>query len=220
MAEQAHFGREQPLPLSSSRWCIQMLYSAMYWPALRFRLRDAPGSRRRESRLEKRCRQAHLGPLPPRPRRPSVEALVERREREVQQHDEGELVLEEIVRDVRRRIVAADDFVEGKHRAEIEVQLLTELAVDLYACARQAVPAAAPERLNIVSSVAWSPAKFDRTKSSNARRVAILRAPEFGDLVQASLDSRPLRVSISWPPVRLPALWRNLSPTKATLGDR
>ena len=76
-------------------------------------------------------RQPDFRPLPARPGRTIFEAFLKRGERKIQQHDKGQLVLEEIIGNVGRRIVAADNFVEGKHRAEIEIKLLAELAVDL-----------------------------------------------------------------------------------------
>ena len=39
----------------------------------------------------------------------------------------NQLVLKEIVEHMGRRIVAANNFIEGQHRAEIEVKLLPKL---------------------------------------------------------------------------------------------
>ncbi len=72
-----------------------------------------------------------LGPLPPRPLVALVEPLIERREREVEQHDEGELVLEEVVEHVRRRILPGEDLVERHDRPEIEVRLAPARERDL-----------------------------------------------------------------------------------------
>ena len=74
-------------------------------------------------RLEKRWREPRLRPLPARPVLAFGEALLERGEREVQQHDEGELVLEEVVVDVRGRVVAGEDLVERADRPDVEVGL-------------------------------------------------------------------------------------------------
>src|SRR5208283_2689232 len=76
-------------------------------------------------------RQANFGPLPAAPVRTIFQALFERGEREIQQDGERQLVLKKIIEDVRRGIVASNDFIEGQHRAEVEIELLAELAVDL-----------------------------------------------------------------------------------------
>ena len=61
--------------------------------------------------LAEALRQARLGPLAPRPAWTLGEALVECRQREVQEHDKGQLVLKEVVQDVCGRIVAGEDLV-------------------------------------------------------------------------------------------------------------
>ncbi len=93
---------------------------------LRFGLRDAQVHIRGNA-LGEAFRQPHFGPLPARPRRAIFEALIERGQRKIQQHHEGEFVLEEIVDHVRGRIVTANNFVEGKHGAEIEIRSAGEI---------------------------------------------------------------------------------------------
>ena len=72
--------------------------------------------------------QPRLRPLPSRPLVALSEALLERRQREVEEDDEGELVREEVVGQVRARRVAGQDFVERVDRPEVEVGLLAEIA--------------------------------------------------------------------------------------------
>ena len=161
-----------------------MLYSAMYCSA------SAGGARDRQvhlggNALGEALRQPRLRPLAARPLLAVGEPLLERREREVQQHDEGELVLEEVVADVRRGIVAGQHLVEGIDRPEVEVRLPAEVAGDL-----EHVPVdrlehelhpveEGVERLRVAGEV-----RPDQVLER--RRVAVLRAPELGHLIQPS----------------------------------
>ena len=161
-----------------------MLYSAMYWPALRFRLRDAQVHIRRNP-LGEAFRQARFRPLPARPGWSIFETFVERGERKIQQHHESKFVLEEIIHHMRGRIVAANNFVKGKHGAEIEVQLLAELAVDLMHVSaelfQQALQAVEHRvQRGLISGEVGADEILERG------RVAILGAPEFGHLVQSA----------------------------------
>ena len=115
---------------------------------------------RSASRASAHCRRDHCSP--------SAEPLLERGQREVQQHDEGQLVGEEIVGDVGRRVVAgkrsrpAAAPGRGPGRSGGGIRSASR------PCARRASPAGGSKRSNIASSVAWSPAKFSRTKASKA----------------------------------------------------
>ncbi len=88
---------------------------------------------------------------------------------------------------VRGGIVAAEDFVEGKHRAEVEVELLAELAIDLVHVAvellEQALEAVehGVER-GLIAGKVGADEVFERGG------VAVVGAPEFGDLMQAALQ--------------------------------
>ena len=68
--------------------------------------------------------EPRLGPLPPAPGRPLLEALRERREREVEKDREGEAVAEEVVEDVGRGVPARHRLVEGEDLAPVEVGVL------------------------------------------------------------------------------------------------
>ena len=93
-----------------------MLYSAMYCPARRS-ARATSSCTSAGMRLEKRSasrasahwRRVQSGPL--------GQALLEGGEGEVEQHHEGQLVVEEVVGDVGRGLVAGEDLVEGQDRA-------------------------------------------------------------------------------------------------------
>ena len=110
----------------------------------------------------------------------------------VQQHDEGQLVREKIIGDVRRRIVAAEDLVERKHRAQIEVGLLAELAVDLVHVAvellEQALEAAehGVER-GLVAG------KIGADEILERGGIPVFRPPEFAHLVESALNVQSLR---------------------------
>ena len=167
----------------------------MYWSGLRSGLRDTQVDICRNA-LGKAFRQPYLGPLPARPRRTFLETLVERGEREIEQHHEGEFVLKEIVENVGGGIVAGDNFVERKHRAEIEVRLLAELPVDLVHMAAQLFQQtlqAVEHRIQrgLVSG------EVGREQSPRRRqRVAIFGAPELSHLLQSALDSSTLRFAV------------------------
>ena len=164
MTEQAHLRREQALSLAVDQVVHPDVVVRDVLTGLRSRLRDAQVYIGWNS-FGEALREACFGPLPARPRRPVLETLVERSQREIQQHHERKLVLKEIIQHVGGRIVAANNFVEWKHRAEVEVRLLAELPVDLMHVAAKLFQQLS-SRLNIVSSVTCSPAKLARTKSS------------------------------------------------------
>ena len=81
--------------------------------------------------LREPLREARLRPFPPCPVAAFPDPLVERRQGEIEQDDERELVREEIVGDVGSRVVARHDLVEGIHRAEIEIRLPAHEPSDL-----------------------------------------------------------------------------------------
>ncbi len=161
---------------------------------LRLSLSDAQVHVRRNP-LGEAFRQSHFRPLPARPCRPILETFVERGQRKIQQHHKSKFVLKQIIHDVRRRIIPADNFVKRKHRAEIEIHLLAEFAVDLVHVAAklfqqflQAVEHGVQRRL--ISRKVGAHEFFEDAG------VAILRAPELGCLMQASFNSRTLRLPV------------------------
>ena len=144
-----------------------MLYSAMYCAASDGRLRD------REvdvggNALGEALGEPRLGPLAPRPRLALGSRCVERREREVEQHHERELVVEEVVDDVRRRVVAGERSRRTDRSARGRGRTACGSRGRSRACGRRATRArtACARRARRASSA--SPAKFVRTNSSNA----------------------------------------------------
>jgi len=69
--------------------------------------------------------------LPPRPLLALTQPLLERGEREVEEHHERELVLEPVVVDVRGRVPGAHHLVERVDGADVEIGLPAEVAIDL-----------------------------------------------------------------------------------------
>src|SRR6185295_3463021 len=109
-------------------------------------------------------------------------------QREVEEHDEGDLVGEEVVVDVRRRLVAGQDLVERQYRAQVEVRLPAEIARDLAHVAADGLEdelhpvEERVQRLGIAGEM--RPYQlFER------RGVAILGAPEAGRLFHAAAQA-------------------------------
>ena len=70
-------------------------------------------------------------PLATRPRFPLGQPLLQRREGEVEENYERELVREHVIADVRSRVVAGERLVEAVDRSEVEVGLPLEIEADL-----------------------------------------------------------------------------------------
>jgi hypothetical protein len=77
--------------------------------------------------LCKSLRQTDLGPLPARPSRAFCDAFLKRRKRKIQQDDKRRLIFEQIISDMRRRIITRRDFVQGKNGTQVQVSLLPKL---------------------------------------------------------------------------------------------
>ena len=104
VAEQAQPARERPRP---GRAVDEVVHEDVVFgdvqPGRRLGGVAPRQHRRRHAPLE-RLRQAHLGPLPPRPLLALSEPLGERRQREVGERDERDLAGEEIVGEMGRRV--------------------------------------------------------------------------------------------------------------------
>ncbi len=139
--------------------------------------------------------QPRFRPLAARPLFPVAQTLLERRQREVQKHGEGELVSEEVVGDVRRRIVAGERLVEGVDRPQVKVRLLAKVPPDL-----EHVPVERLQReLHPIEE------RVERLRiAGEARlhevlehlRVPVVLAPEPGNLLQPPREPRPRIFSV------------------------
>ena len=92
-------------------------------------------------------------------------------------------------------IVAGEHFVEGKHRAEIEIGLLVELATDLVHVAielfKQALKAVEHGvETGLVAGKSCANEFLERGC------IAVIRAPEFGHLMQAPFNPRALLAAV------------------------
>ena len=136
-------------------------------------------------------RQADFGPLAAAPARAVLQAIVERGQRKIEQHGEGELIVEEVVDHVCGGIVAAEGFVEGKHGAEIEIELLAEGAIDFVHVAAQLFE----KQLEAVEHGVESgliTGEVGADEVFEGGGVTVVGTPEFGDLMQALLSTRTL----------------------------
>jgi len=85
---------------------------------------------RRRNPFRKALSQPDFRPLPPRPVGTFPEPFLERRQRKVQQHHECDFVAEEIVVNMRGRIITGEHFIERQNGAGVEVRLLAKLPID------------------------------------------------------------------------------------------
>jgi hypothetical protein len=79
------------------------------------------------TRREKRCASRASAHCRPRPVLALREPLLERGQREVQQHHEGQAVLEHVFGEVCRRVESGEQTVEGQDRTVIEVAVPAQL---------------------------------------------------------------------------------------------
>ena len=187
-----------------------MLYWAMYWPA------RAPGPGHLElhlgrDALREAVGQPGLRPLPPRPVGPLGEALLEGGEGEVEQDHEGQLVVEEVVGDVRGGAVAGEDLVEGQDGPEVEVGLpaesegdLVHVAVELLEEALEALEHRV-EGLLVAGEVAAHEGLEDLP-------VAVRLAPEARHLLEPAPGAGPLRLAVALDQLGLQRLPRRARP--------
>ena len=145
------------------------------------------------TRLEKRsarrasahCRRDQDSPL--------LQPLGERRDREVQEHREREPVLEGVLDEVRARIVAGEDLVEGVDRPEIEVRLPPEVAADLVHVAVEGLERELHPGEEGVAGRGVAGELLARHRLER-RGVAVLGAPELGRLREPLVDARALAI--------------------------
>src|SRR6266576_2040228 len=124
-----------------------------------------------------------------------LESVIECGEGKIEQHNEGKLVLKEIIHDVRRWIIPADEFVEWKQRAEIEVELLSKLAVDLMHVSTELLQHVLQAIEDGIEGRLTS-GEIGAHEFFEGRSVAILFTPELRHLPKASLNSRTLGVPV------------------------
>ncbi len=132
--------------------------------------------------------EARLGPLPPRPAHALGHALLQRREREVQERDEGELVAEHVVGHVRRGAPRAQAAVEAGERPEIEIDAPPQIAAHRDEVAGDALL----RGLEAVEHAVQLEASGHELGGHELREFgggAVLGPPEARDLVNASLDA-------------------------------
>jgi hypothetical protein len=162
---------------------------------VRFRahLRDLEVDLRRDA-LGEPLSEPGLGPLAARPAFAFRQTLFEGGQREVEQDDEGELVLEKVVGRVRGGVVSREGLVEGIDRSPVEVHLHPEVAVDLHHVSleglhRELHPLEQGVQRRGVSGEAPADELLE------GLRVAVLRAPEARDLVHA--PAQPLALPLA-----------------------
>ena len=139
--------------------------------------------------LGKPLGQARLRPLAARPPLALGQPLRKCRQREVQEHRERKLIGEEIVDDVRRRVVAGQRLVEREDRAQVEVRLPSEVAVDLEHVAVQRLQDEFHPLEERVESLRIR-REIHADKVFEGRRVPVFRAPERRDLPQTAGEPR------------------------------
>ncbi|HMH06326.1 MAG TPA: hypothetical protein VK579_06570 [Terriglobales bacterium] len=141
-------------------------------------------------------RQPDFSPLPARPGWTIFEALLKRGERKIQQHHKGQLILKEIIGDVSRWIIAADHFIQRKHRAKIKVELLAKLAIDFVHVSAQLLQHAfQPVEDGIKHGLISGEIGAHETFKSGG--ITIVGALEPSDLIEASLNSPALGLPIA-----------------------
>ena len=152
--------------------------------------------------LGKALGQTNFRPLPPRPFLSLAEPLLQRGEGEIEQHGEGELVGEEVVADVRARIVAGHDLVVWIDQPEIEVGLLAEIARDLqHVTVDRLEDEFHPTEQRIERGLISGEIRADEVFEH--RGVTVFGTPEVGDLLEAALDPRALGFTVFRNQIRL-----------------
>ncbi len=188
VAQQAHFGREKTLALRIDEVVHPDVVLRDVLSGLCLCLRDCQVDVGWDALVET-LREADFGPLPACPGGTVFQAFVERGEGEVQQDREGQFVVEEVIEDMRGRIVTGEYFVERKHRAEIEIGLLIELAIDLVHVAielfEQALEAVEHgiER-GLIAGEVGADEVFEHC------RIAVVCTPELGYLTETTFDAK------------------------------
>ena len=171
-----------------------MLYCAMYcpdsapaWAMAKLTSAGMRLSKRCARRTSAHCRRLQAGPFL------SRSSSVVRGK--FSKNRECEFVVEEIVDDVCGRIVAGEYLVEGKHRAEIEIGLLIELAADLVHVAVELFEHALETIEHGVESGLVA-GEIGADEFLEGGGIAIFGAPELGDLMKTTLDPRLLLVAV------------------------
>ena len=181
MREQTQLGGKQTMPLLVEQVVHPnvVLRDVLRGFGGRFGDGEVDGSR---DAFSEALRQTRLCPLAARPALALRQSLLESRQREVQKDREGELVREEVVDDVRGRVVAGEDFVEWIDRAQLEIRLSTKIPIDLQHVAVQGLQSEfhAGEKRVLSLLVAR---EMNSDELLEVGGVPVLRPPEFFDLL-------------------------------------
>ena len=153
---------------------------------LRDREIDARGNARREP-----VGEARFGPLTPRPGRTDPQLLLERVHGEVQERRERELVVEEVVREMRARLVARENLVEREDRPAVEVHVHAQLAARLAHVPVEGDERARQPREKLVT-VRGTGRRVRTRERLEGRRVAVGRAPQRRHLLSPAGGARSL----------------------------
>ncbi len=93
------------------------------------------------------------------------------------------------------RVVTGEHFVEGKHRAEVEIGLLIELAINLVHVAIELFEQALKAVEHSVESSLVA-GKICANEFLERGGITVIRAPEFGNLMQALFNPGRLLASV------------------------
>jgi hypothetical protein len=146
--------------------------------------------------LGKAGREPGLGPLVARPPRAVPQALGERGHGEVEEHGEADLLGEQVLAQVRIRVVGREQLVDGSYGPEVEVGHAPELAGDFVQVAIDLLEGAFEPREESV--------QFRPTRDEVAARdlgegagIAILRPPQARGLLEAAGEALALRFAVA-----------------------
>jgi hypothetical protein len=208
--EQAHLRRKEPVPLRVDEVVHPYVVCRDILVCPGRYLRDLEVHVRGDA-LREALGEPGLRPLLAGPRHAVRQPLIERGEREIEQNDEGDLVLKEIVEHVRRRIVPGEDLVDGKHRPDIEIGLPPEREAELVHVPVELLeqPLETIEELMVRRVVAGEVLEHELLERG---LVAVFRAPELRDLAHAAPRVGPRRLAVSRDEHRLELRDRSLHP--------
>jgi hypothetical protein len=137
-------------------------------------------------------RQTDLGPLPAAVSLALGEALLERRQREVEERCEGYLPQKEVLGEVRRGIETRKKRIDGEERTDVEIGRAAKLSPHLVHVAVELLE----DRLEANEALLQGLAIGDELLLGERHEVSVLLAPLRAHLREPALDASPLRLSV------------------------
>ncbi len=139
--------------------------------------------------------EAHFRPLPARPVARG-RSLFERGQRKVQQRDKGQVIREEVVGEVRARVVAGKELIDRQHRTQFEILGNTKLAGDLLHVAVDLLEHVFEAREQRVQCRRVT-RELRAHQFFEHRGATVFGTPHRSDLFDAPLNARALHLAVS-----------------------